>query len=162
MEKMVNSYLNFLRGGEDERTEIVSLYNAVEKIADVTRLNAIPVHNDIDRDIKINVRPMAFGRCIQNLVSNAEKYAKEVWISAKEKEESIVIIIDDNGIGLTPDLFEEVFKPFYRADQSRNTSTGGVGLGLPIVRDIIHAHGGEVHLEKSPRGGLRAVVTLPK
>jgi two-component system osmolarity sensor histidine kinase EnvZ len=104
---------------------------------------------------------MAFERALQNLISNAEKYGSEIWVSVKDKIDEIIIMVDDNGVGLSPDLYEEVFKPFYRADESRNSATGGVGLGLPIVRDIIHAHGGQVHLEKSPKGGLRAVITLP-
>lgn len=161
MERMVNSYLNFLRGEGEEGTEIVTLFDVVEKVADATRRNGKLIHVDIVKDIHINVRPMAFARCIQNLVSNAEKYAEEIWVSAHQDEENIFIMVDDNGAGLSPDLFDDVFKPFFRADESRNAATGGVGLGLPIVKDIVHAHGGEVHLEKSPKGGLRAVITLP-
>ena len=71
------------------------------------------------------------------------------------------IFIDDNGPGIPEDQLEEVFKPFYRIDPSRNQDTGGVGLGLPIVQDIIHRHGGEITLGKSPYGGLRAMITMP-
>jgi len=161
MERMVNSYLNFLRGEGEEGTELVSLVGMVEKIAELVRKSGKPVHVAVAESIMVNVRPMAFARCIQNLVSNADKYGHEIWVSAKEKVDHIIICVDDNGDGLSPDLYEDVFKPFFRADESRNASTGGVGLGLPIVRDIVHAHGGEVHLEKSPHGGLRAVITLP-
>lgn len=161
MERMVNSYLNFLRGEGEEVTEQIVLFDMVERLAEISRKNKKIVHIDIDKSIRVNVRPIAFTRCIQNLLSNAEKYAQEVWISANVDDEMITITVDDNGEGLSPDLFEEVFKPFFRADQSRNTTTGGVGLGLPIVRDIVHAHGGEVHLEKSPHKGLRAVISLP-
>ncbi len=161
MERMINSYLGFLRGDGDETTESLSLVDIVTKIADATRRHGKTVHVDINPSITISVRPMAFERALQNLVSNAEKYAQEIWVSAKDKIDEIVIMVDDNGTGLSPDLFEDVFKPFYRADESRNATTGGVGLGLPIVRDIVHAHGGKVHLESSPKGGLRAIITLP-
>ena len=73
----------------------------------------------------------------------------------------MLITVDDNGPGLSEDQFEEVFKPFVRGDPSRNPETGGVGLGLTIVRDILHAHGGEVWLEKSSKGGLKVSIKLP-
>lgn len=161
MENMINSYLGFLRGDGDEATESIALLDIITKIADATRRHGKNIHVDVSPNIMISVRPMAFERAVQNLVSNAEKYGEEIWISAKDKIDEVVIMVDDNGEGLPPELFEDVFKPFYRADQSRNVLTGGVGLGLPIVRDITHAHGGEVHLDKSPKGGLRAIITLP-
>lgn len=161
MEQMINNYLGFLRGDGDEATESMALIDIVTKIADATRRHGKNIHVDIPSSITLSVRPMAFERALQNLVSNAEKYGEEIWVSAKHKTDEVIIIVDDNGKGLPPELFEDVFKPFYRADESRNSSTGGVGLGLPIVRDIVHAHGGEVHLEKSPKGGLRAVITIP-
>lgn len=161
MERMINSYLGFLRGDGEERTENILLHTIISKIADGVYRHGKIIHTDVNLSLMIHVRPMAFERALQNLVSNAEKYGSEIWVSVKEKIDDIVIIVDDNGVGLSPNLYEEVFKPFYRADESRNSSTGGVGLGLPIVRDIIHTHGGEVHLEHSPKGGLRAVITLP-
>ncbi len=161
MERMVTSYLNFLRGEGEEVTETVTLSALVDKVAEAVKRHGTPVHVEIDPAIRMDVRPLAFTRCIQNLVSNAEKYGSEVWIAAKDKIDQVIITVDDNGEGLSPDLYEDVFKPFFRADTSRNVSTGGVGLGLPIVRDIVQAHGGDVHLEKSPKGGLRVVITLP-
>jgi two-component system osmolarity sensor histidine kinase EnvZ len=56
---------------------------------------------------------------------------------------------------------EEAFRPFHRLDQGRNLEAGGVGLGLAIARDIARAHGGDIILEDSPMGGLRAVLHLP-
>lgn len=151
MEHMIHSYLNYLRGEGDEATTFALLNEMVGKAADGSIRNGKNVHIDIADHIGIHVRPLAFCRALQNLISNAEKYADDIWISAKQKIDKIIIIVDDNGPGLSPDLFEEVFKPFYRADQSRNSTTGGVGLGLPIVRDIVHTHGGEVHLEKAQK-----------
>jgi two-component system osmolarity sensor histidine kinase EnvZ len=54
-----------------------------------------------------------------------------------------------------------VFKPFYRLDPSRNPSTGGVGLGLAIARDIVLSHGGDIQLADAPEGGLRVLLRLP-
>jgi len=57
---------------------------------------------------------------------------------------------------------ERIFRPFYRAETSRNRDTGGTGLGLAVVRSIIRGHGGEVTLANRAEGGLRATVTLPR
>jgi len=63
--------------------------------------------------------------------------------------------VDDDGPGIPEARHEDVFKPFFRLDQSRNPATGGVGLGLTIARDVVHSHGGDIALETAPGGGLR-------
>ena len=70
-------------------------------------------------------------------------------------------IIDDDGKGIPKNERENVFKPFYRLENSRNPETGGVGLGLSIARDIVRAHGGEITLEEANLSGLRVRVSLP-
>jgi len=69
--------------------------------------------------------------------------------------------VEDDGPGIAEDRREEAFRPFHRLDQGRNLQTGGVGLGLAIARDIARAHGGDVRLERSSLGGLRATIRLP-
>ena len=71
------------------------------------------------------------------------------------------ILVDDDGPGIPPEMREEVFRPFFRLDESRNMETGGTGLGLSIAQDIVSGHGGEIRLEDSPLGGLRVVVRIP-
>ena len=71
------------------------------------------------------------------------------------------IIVDDDGPGIPEDEREEVFKPFYRMESSRNPGTGGVGLGLSIARDVVRSLGGEILLEQSSLGGLRVRIYLP-
>jgi two-component system osmolarity sensor histidine kinase EnvZ len=60
-----------------------------------------------------------------------------------------------------PEKREEVFRPFYRLEESRNPETGGIGLGLTIARDVARSHGGDLILADSPMGGLRAILRLP-
>ena len=76
-------------------------------------------------------------------------------------DDGIDILIDDDGPGIPEPERERVFRPFIRLDASRNQATGGVGLGLTIARDMARSHGGDVRLETSPFGGLRARVHLP-
>ena len=73
----------------------------------------------------------------------------------------VTLHIDDTGPGIAPEDLERVFLPFLRLEASRNRETGGVGLGLPIARNILRAHGGDVVLARRPGGGLRASITLP-
>lgn len=161
MERMIGGYLDFVRGEGEEQAEVVSLNELLEKVMVSARRQGRDLTLEVGEEIAMTLRPMAMERCITNLVSNACKYADHVWIGARRLQTGVEITVDDNGPGIPPDQYEDVFRPFYRVDTSRNMATGGVGLGLPIAMDIVHSHGGEIHLEKSAHGGLRAVITLP-
>jgi two-component system osmolarity sensor histidine kinase EnvZ len=100
-------------------------------------------------------------RCLSNLVHNAARYASWVGLRVAAQGDHVWIAIDDNGPGISPDQREAVFKAFYRLDRSRNPSTGGVGLGLTIARDIVLGHGGDIELRDAPEGGLRVLLRLP-
>ena len=93
---------------------------------------------------------------------NALTHAKNVRVDLRRTDASIDIAVDDDGPGIPEGEREAVFKPFYRLDVSRNPETGGTGLGLSIARDLARGHGGDVTLEDSPLGGLRALVKLPR
>ena len=82
-------------------------------------------------------------------------------VRAGQRGDSIEITIDDDGPGIPEEQRDDAFKPFYRLENSRNPETGGVGLGLTITRDVIRSHGGDINLDESPSGGLRARLTLP-
>lgn len=161
MERMINSYLEFVRGEGRENVERIDLKDLIFKQTLTAQRHGKIVETDLAGDLYISLRPIAFERVLQNLISNAEKYADKIWIEAARENDEIIISIEDNGTGLAENLREEVFKPFFRADTSRNSTTGGVGLGLPIARDIVHSHGGQLWLEESRHGGVRAVINLP-
>lgn len=108
------------------------------------------------------VRPLALRRAINNLLVNAVRYGGHAEVRVTVREDAVVVAIDDRGPGLPPEEMEAVFRPFYRVERSRSRETGGVGLGLSIVRSVAHLHGGEIILENRPEGGLRAILTLPR
>ncbi len=168
MERMIEGYLEFVRGEGGEQVSMIGLGDLLHKVVvsskrqgkDITLVESVGAETE---DINMMLRPMAFERCLTNLVNNAGKYAEHVWIGARRIEDGskVEITVDDNGPGIPEDKYEEVFKPFYRVDSSRNVATGGVGLGLPIAMDIVHSHGGKIWLEKSEQGGLLVVIRLP-
>ncbi|GJL85364.1 MAG: ATPase [Micavibrio sp.] len=163
MERMIEGYLEFVRGEGGEQVSMVNLADLLQKVAVSSKRQGRDLTLAGSEDINMMLRPMAFERCLTNLVNNAGKYADHVWIAARNIEDGgkIEITVDDNGPGIPEDKYEDVFKPFYRVDSSRNVATGGVGLGLPIAMDIVHSHGGKIWLEKSGQGGLRVTIHLP-
>ncbi len=164
MEKMIEGYLNFVRGEGQEKAVITDFPKMLMDIVDTGNRqqgsNITLETNSIS--IFVRIRASAFKRCINNIVDNARKYADNIWITLeKSNDNEIKIIIEDDGIGIDENKFDDVFKPFYRVDSSRNVSDGSVGLGLPIAMDIVHSHGGNIWLEKSKYGGLSVNITLP-
>ena len=111
--------------------------------------------------VTVMVRPNAIRRCLINLIDNALKYGNHVAVALRQAGKRIEISVDDDGPGIPLARREDAFRPFQRLDEGRNLQRGGVGLGLSIARDIARAHGGEVVLEDSRMGGLRAVIRLP-
>jgi signal transduction histidine kinase len=112
--------------------------------------------------LTLRARALTLKRALTNLVTNAVNYGGSARILLHEPVGGTVKIdITDTGPGIPPGELDRVFEPFHRGDHSRNKETGGVGLGLPIARNILRAHGGDVVLTNQPGGGIRATVTLP-
>jgi len=161
MEAMLEAYLAFARGEEAEATLSVDVGQLLTEIVETAKRQNDHVTLDIEQNICTMLRPHAIKRCLGNLVVNALRYGKNAHVSMSLRDQAVDILIDDDGPGIAEEQREEVFRPFYRLDASRNMDTGGVGLGLTIARDIARAHGGNLVLETSPQGGLRARVWLP-
>ena len=108
---------------------------------------------------------MALKRAVANLVSNALSYGGAARLRLTPPDaaqgQGLRLTVEDEGPGIPPAELEAVFQPFRRLEASRNRETGGVGLGLPIARNILRAHGGDVVLRNRAGGGLLAEATLP-
>ncbi len=162
MERMVNAYLAFARG---EGTEVPTETDIVATVEDVVsgarREGARIGFAATDSEITVPLRRDAFRRAVTNIVGNAQRYGGRIEVALNRRRGSVEIVVDDDGPGVPKDSREEVFKPFFRLDASRNEETGGTGLGLTIARDILRSHGGDLTLGDSPLGGLRAVLRVP-
>lgn len=161
MERMINAYLEFARGEGGEASSRIDLKQLLERLAMGAKRQSVNVNTDIDENLMLQGRPVAIERALSNIIGNARKFGKTIWLTAKTNEEQIQIVIEDDGPGVPEDKREDVFKPFYRVEESRNPETGGVGLGLPVAQDIIHSHGGNIKLDDSKHGGLCVSIFLP-
>ena len=162
MERLVNLYLDFVRGEGTESPVETDIAQLIEDLAAATRRDGTPLAVTHSDGLVMPVRPNALRRCLGNLITNARRYGEHVWLSSEPAADGIDILVDDDGPGIPAAERDRVFQPFIRLDPSRNPSTGGVGLGLTIARDVARSHGGAVRLENSPYGGLRARVHLPR
>ena len=161
MEHMVHGYLDFARGEGTEASVETDISLLIEDLAADLRREGTPLTVVAPPEYVMPVRPNALRRCLANLIGNARRHGGHVWLTGIVAADGIDILVDDDGPGIPPANRARVFRPFVRLDSSRNPSTGGVGLGLTIARDVARSHGGDVRLETSPQGGLRARVHLP-
>jgi two-component system, OmpR family, osmolarity sensor histidine kinase EnvZ len=162
MERLVNLYLDFARGEGTETPVETDIGMLIEDVAATARREGGELAVAPADALVLPVRPNALRRCLGDLLANARRYGRHVWVSSILLADAIDILVDDDGPGIPPADRERVFQPFVRLDASRNPSTGGVGLGLTIARDVARSHGGDVRLETSPHGGLRARIHLPR
>ena len=161
METMLDAYLAFARGEEAEPASDVDLAELVEEVVVAARRQNPDIAFNAPAGAIVTLRRNAMKRCITNLVGNALRYGSRAQVNVALRDHAADIVVDDDGPGIADDVREDMFRPFTRLEESRNPSTGGVGLGLTIARDIARTHGGDVVLEDSPLGGLRARVWLP-
>jgi len=161
MERMIEGYLTFARGEGNEAGSKTDLGLIVEDAAALWRRNGVKIDCHIEGKLIALLRPDAIKRTVNNLLANAGRYAEHIWIRAGRRGDVIEVTVDDDGPGIPEAHREDVFRPFYRLDESRNPDTGGTGLGLAIARDLVRGHGGDILLEDSPHGGLRARIRLP-
>jgi two-component system osmolarity sensor histidine kinase EnvZ len=155
MERMISGYLAFARGEGTEQAEPVNLSAVLEEVAAGARRSGAEVAVDAPDALTLSLRANAVRRAITNLVDNARRHAHRVALAALPQGRMVFVTVDDDGPGIPPERRESVFRPF------ESGAAGGTGLGLTIARDIVRAHGGEIVLEDSPLGGLRARIRLP-
>ena len=155
MDRMIGGYLAFARGEGIEQAEPVNLSSILDDVAAGARRAGTVLDLDVPAELTLKLRGDAVRRAITNLVDNARRHARHVALGAVAQGRSVLVTVDDDGPGIPADKRESVFRPF------ESGSSGGTGLGLTIARDIVRAHGGEIVLEDSPMGGLRARIRLP-
>lgn len=162
MQAMTEAVLDALRidgAGEPARSVDVGML-ADSLCADMAELGSDVTYTS-DIALACNCRAAEVRRALRNLIENALRYGKRARVSAESAVGFASIHVDDDGPGIPDAEIERVFEPFARLDESRNSDTGGHGLGLAIARLIARGHGGDISLANRSGGGLRATLRLP-
>jgi two-component system, OmpR family, osmolarity sensor histidine kinase EnvZ len=163
MEHMLDEYLAFARGEGGEDSEASDLGELVRDAA--TAAARARQRSDVavtaPDGVMVSVKRAGLRRLLANLIDNALKHGKKVAVTLTRDERQVEIAVEDDGPGIPPWRREEAFRPFHRLDEGRNLQSGGSGLGLAIARDIARAHGGDIVLDQSAMGGLKATIRLP-
>lgn len=163
MEAMIDATLAYLRGDvepEDPKPTDVSaiLATLVDAAADAGR----PASFEGPQHAFISLRGLAMKRAFANVIDNALTYGGAARVALRDGGASLLVTVDDDGPGIPEDELDRVFEPFHRLDASRNRRTGGVGLGLAIVRQAVAREGGTVQLSNRAEGGLRAEIAITR
>ena len=161
MQHMLEDYMAFVRGDGGEQISSVQVQEAVNSVVKSFARDNVNIQILNVPKLILQLKTNAFRRLLTNLISNAVRHGSLVEISGEIRDERLWLYIDDNGPGIPEDLRDDVFRPFVRLDQSRNLDQTGSGLGLAIALDIALAHGGDIQLDDSSIGGLRAAVRIP-
>jgi two-component system osmolarity sensor histidine kinase EnvZ len=159
MESMLNSYLQFAKSQIQEETVATNINKLLTEIA--VEKNNKNLFLDLNTEVVLVARQNALKRCFNNIIENGLNYAKNVYIHMSKSSNRLNLFISDDGPGIPLNQFKNVFKPFFRLDESRNLNQSGVGLGMSIAEDIIRSHGGDIELGESKYKGLQVKISLP-
>ena len=159
MERMLNEYLQFSRSNFTEKSEKFDLSELI--LSTVKKYENKNIIFDKQSEIFFIGRKNLIKRCLNNLLDNAINFSKNIKVKQQKIKRSVLIFIEDDGPGIPSSEYENVFKPFYKVDKSRNQTKSSVGLGLSIASDIVRSHGGDIELGKSEMGGLKIKIFLP-
>lgn len=168
MQGMVNSVLAYLRGLEDaEPIQPINMEALLSSIVEDEQ--ALGRRVQLEDPVPGHATPAPYAgklsilkRAVTNLIDNAVAHGKHVAVRIEDSTTALRVVIEDDGPGIPEAELARVTEPLVRLDASRSLDTGGVGLGLAIVRDAAAYNGGTVALENRASGGLRAILELPR
>lgn len=171
IEKLVDDLLTLMRledGVTPAQTELVDLQSLIEQLVEEAELERgrknVTIRTEMEPEMLARGVPDLLARALQNVLLNALKYSPEggtISIAGGKALDALDISIRDEGPGIAPSELKAVLEPFFREDKSRQSGTGGHGLGLSIVNKIMQQHNGNIELKNLPQGGLEARLRFP-
>ncbi len=162
MTKITDSFILHASKINNESFNYQNLSIFLERI--IKKYN-FPIEIYGDKAIEIFLKHVSFKRVIENIISNATKYATKLYINFFETKDSIFINFEDNGSGIDPFILNDIFSPFFSGNRARtkDLSSPNVGLGLNIARNIVLDHGGEINAENSEQyHGAKISIRIPR
>lgn len=162
LQSMTEAAISFAQGESvREETRAIDLEALVGSICDDQSDLGHPVKHFEGVKTTYRCRPNSLRRAIRNLIENAVRYGGEAKVSLRHTVSAVEIVVEDHGPGIPDNMAEKVFAPFVRLETSRNRQTGGVGLGLSIVRAAVRQHGGDIAFFNGD-AGMKAIISLPR
>jgi signal transduction histidine kinase len=162
LQALTEQVLSAARGAGGESKRNVDLSALVESlVADLDDMGEPVTWHNHD-PAPVTCRPNEIRRAVRNLVENAVAYGARAEVQIAENDGGYDVVVEDEGPGIPDSDRQRVFEPFVRLESSRNSATGGTGLGLTLVKKIVEGHGGAITLENRENGGLRARMHLPR
>ena len=163
MAAMIDATLNYLRGLQDsEVPRPIDMNALLQSLVDDVEVLGKAITVEGIAQVPFTGRLSALRRALQNLIDNAIKYGHNAHLRIDDDATNLRIVVEDSGPGIAATELGRVTEPYYRPDAARSRETGGVGLGLSIVKDIALIHGGELLLSNRQQGGLAATLILPR
>ncbi|MCW8917367.1 MAG: ATP-binding protein [Gammaproteobacteria bacterium] len=163
MNCLVGQFLELSRGLEKGEQQQIEIGDMLNELVNCARRGGAEMSYRQQAICPVVRNPLALRRIVVNLLENAVRYGgnQEVTVRYHCNLRATTIEIIDQGPGIPADQLEAVFQPFYRLEQSRNTDTGGSGLGLSIAKQLADANNIEIQLKSEPGKGTTAIILLP-
>ena len=161
MSEMLVEYLEFAAENELKSNKLINPIEALIKIKNDVHFQKHNIELEVLKDDDCLVNENIFIRVVTNILNNAILNSEKVVIKTEVSDEIVKVNIHDNGKGIPDDEKENVFKPFYRIDKSRNQNTVSSGLGLAITKSLLNSINGRIHLYDSYLGGLEVAIEIP-
>ena len=163
MEHITKATISFAKQDSwSEKRRQVDISALVDSLCQDLSDIGLSVEFELTDRMSYSCRPNALRRAFSNLIENGVKYGHAVLVKIVEEEETLNIIISDQGPGIEDSQQKRIFEPFERLEESRNNQSGGLGLGMTIALTIIRGHGGDITLHNRANQGLDVMVILPK
>lgn len=151
--------------GMEEEVELSEVFAiTLYELSPLIRKKDLTISIENTHDVSLTGNRVMLYRVMSNLLENAAKYNREhgsISIVTGREDNGVTVKIADTGIGIPEDALPHIFEPFYRVDQSRSRAVGGAGLGLPLVKDIVEKHGGEVAVKSEAGEGTTFILRFP-
>jgi len=161
MSEMLVEYLEFAAENELKSNKLINPIEALIKIKNDVHFQKHNIELEVLKDNDCLVNENIFIRVVTNILNNAILNSEKVVIKTEVSDEIVKVNIHDNGKGIPDNEKENVFKPFYRVDKSRNQNTVSSGLGLAITKSLLNSINGRIQLYDSYLGGLEVAIEIP-